>query len=120
MEIKKWQMRQTRFASVFKVVDPPNFPLLLNDVTTVTGEFISGTLIGMKVDRSPATDGLHLKYDLKKIVATEMTDTIIVLFQKRLDSAEVGIFLFKKCGRQKIDNYLLVQLTPVPGTSFFF
>eukprot|EP00061_Rhincodon_typus_P011419 g36403.t1 len=72
-----------------------------------------------KVDKSLEPDGLHPR-DLKKM-AEKIVEVLVVIFQESLESGRVPVdckiahvkCIFKKGGRQNIENYRLVSLTLV-------
>eukprot|EP00061_Rhincodon_typus_P001447 g14812.t1 len=90
-------------------------------MVAVTKEKVLKKLIGMKVDKSPGPDGLHLR--VLKEIAEEIVEVLVGIFQESLESGRVTedwkianvTPLFKKGARQKTGSYSLISLTSVVG-----
>eukprot|EP00061_Rhincodon_typus_P012340 g38009.t1 len=98
------------FASVFMAEYTSNIPKELLE-----------KLKGLKVDKSPAPDGLHPR--VLQEIAEEIAEALVVIFQESLESGRVPedwkavnlILLFKNGVEQKTGNYRLSSLTSVFG-----
>eukprot|EP00061_Rhincodon_typus_P002814 g18530.t1 len=88
-------------------------------MVAVNKEKVLEKLIGLKVDKSPGTDGLHPR--VLKEIAEEIVEALVVIFQELLESGRVPEVwkianvtpLFKKGIRQKTENYRPISLTSV-------
>eukprot|EP00061_Rhincodon_typus_P003191 g19492.t1 len=113
------------FMSVFTVEDMSNISKIQQtqgpelSMVAITKEKVLEKLNGLKVDKSPVTDGLH-PIVLKQI-AEDIVEAIVVIFQESLESGRVPEVwkitnvtpLFKKEAKQKTENYKPISLTLV-------